>query len=88
VRGRLGLVWLRPCRHVSGFGSSCPGGLPASVQSTAGAEMSLHLYPPMTLCVGDLSSCLCSKPYSYGTPEWLMCLGAVLPRPEAERGSK
>ena len=46
--------------------------------------MSLHLYPPMTLGVGDPSSCLCSKPYSYGTPEWLMCLVAVLPPPEAE----
>lgn len=37
--GHSGLAWLWPCRHVSGSGSACPGGLPASWQPTAGAAV-------------------------------------------------
>lgn len=45
-REHSGLAAQLPCRHVSGFGSACPGGPPASVQPTAGASVPLHWFAP------------------------------------------
>jgi hypothetical protein len=60
-------AWLWPCRHMSGFGSECPDGLPASVQPTVGDAVRSFPSPEDPSSLGALPSCLCVKPHFMGT---------------------
>jgi hypothetical protein len=56
VRGRARrATWSRPCRHVSGFGSVCLDGLPASVQPTVAATIPSFLPRARRLGLGTSS---------------------------------
>jgi hypothetical protein len=66
--GCSGLAGQLPCRHVSGFGYACPGGLPASAQPTAGAAFPSFVRTGGIVRHGAPTRCLCSIPDSSGRP--------------------
>lgn len=73
-----GLAGELSCRHVSSFGSACPGGLPASAQPTAGAAVPSLVRTSRSVRHGALTRCLCSIPESSGRPCRLTCSTVLL----------